>query len=72
MGAAVRSAFHGAVLKIKKTLLGTTPGGSRIDQFTMINGNGLSVSLMTYGGILMSVKTPVNLTIYPFTHIEAG
>jgi aldose 1-epimerase len=45
-------------MRIKKTLLGTTPEGRRIDQFTMINGNGLSVSLMTYGGILTSVKTP--------------
>jgi len=37
---------------------GTTPDGDSVEVFTLKNSNGLEVRAMTYGAILLSIKTP--------------
>jgi aldose 1-epimerase len=37
---------------------GTTPDGAAVDLFTLTNANGIEVRAMTYGGIILSLRTP--------------
>ena len=37
---------------------GTTPDGVGVDRFTLANGRGLVVELLTYGGIVRRVLAP--------------
>jgi aldose 1-epimerase len=49
---------------------GTTADGTAVDLYTLDNGRGLKVRIMTYGGILTAVETPdrggkpANVTLY--------
>src|ERR1700752_18550 len=43
---------------ISKAPFGTTPDGKQVDIYTLRNKNGLEARIMTYGGILVSLKTP--------------
>lgn len=43
---------------ISKTTYGTLPDGRRIEQYTLRNANEMSVSIITYGGIITSIDVP--------------
>ncbi|HEV2330130.1 MAG TPA: aldose epimerase family protein [Verrucomicrobiae bacterium] len=43
---------------ITKAPFGTTPDGQPVEIYTLRNGNGLEARIMTYGGIVVSLKTP--------------
>ena len=43
---------------MQKEHYGTTPEGEAVEQFTLLNGNGLEVRIITYGGRITSLKAP--------------
>ncbi len=43
---------------VKKEAFGTTPDGKAVDLYTLTNPHGIEVRIMTYGGIIVSLKTP--------------
>ncbi len=43
---------------IKKELFGKMPDGRGVDIFTLTNKNGVEVRIMSYGGIIVSIKVP--------------
>jgi aldose 1-epimerase len=43
---------------ISKAPFGKTPDGQSVDIYTLQNRNGLEARIMTYGGIVVSLKTP--------------
>lgn len=45
-------------LIIEKAPFGKGPDGKAVDLFTLSNVNGLKASIMTYGGILVSLEVP--------------
>jgi len=57
-------------LKVQKSTFGQMPDGTKVDQYTLTNVNGLEVKIMTYGATLTSVRAPdrdgrfENVTLY--------
>ncbi|MGH3389578.1 MAG: aldose epimerase family protein, partial [Actinomadura sp.] len=47
-----------ARLSITKDLFGTLEGGTRIWRFTLTNGRGVRVRIITYGGIIQTIEVP--------------
>ena len=45
-------------MSIKKGAFGQTPDGQAVDLVTMTNPNGIEARIMTFGGIIVSMKTP--------------
>ena len=45
-------------LEIRKTAYGTTPEGEAVDQYTLVNGKGMEVAVITFGGIITSWTAP--------------
>jgi aldose 1-epimerase len=43
---------------VSESVFGTTPDGDTISQFTVANSNGVEAKIITYGGIITSLKTP--------------
>ncbi len=43
---------------IKKEAFGTTPDGKAVELYTLTNTHGIEARIMTYGGIIVSLKTP--------------
>jgi aldose 1-epimerase len=43
---------------VKKDAFGTTPDGKAVDLYTLTNAHGIEFRIMTYGGIIVSIKTP--------------
>jgi aldose 1-epimerase len=43
---------------IKQEAFGKTPDGKAVDLYTLTNSKGLETRIMTYGGIVVSLKTP--------------
>jgi aldose 1-epimerase len=43
---------------ITKELFGFTPDGIRVDRFTLTNSRGMQVKIITFGGILQSIRVP--------------
>lgn len=43
---------------IMKKDYGSTPDGELVEQYTLRNGNGMEVEIITYGGRITSLKTP--------------
>ena len=47
-----------AVVTIEKSVYGTTPKGEKIDSYKLKNQKGMEVDIITYGGIISSLKVP--------------
>jgi hypothetical protein len=43
---------------VKKEAFGTTPDGKAVDLYTLTNTHGVEVRVMTYGAVVVSIKTP--------------
>lgn len=43
---------------VRRSDFGTLPGGEKVDLFTLTNANGVEVRAMTYGAIIVSLRTP--------------
>ena len=43
---------------ITKEPFGTTPGGEKVDLYTLTNAKGVEVKVITFGGIIQSIKIP--------------
>ncbi|MFV7233964.1 aldose epimerase family protein [Flavobacterium sp. ZB4R12] len=46
------------MVTIEKSAYGTTPKGEKIDSYTLKNQKGMEVNIITYGGIISSLKVP--------------
>ncbi len=44
--------------RVVKTAFGRTPDGGAVDLFTVRNAAGVEARIMTYGGVLLSLRTP--------------
>ena len=56
-GSGVASSASGAPM-VKKEAFGSTPDGKAVELYTLTNAHGMEVRIMTYGGIIVSLKTP--------------
>ena len=45
-------------MKTEKQAFGKLPDGTPVDLYTLANANGVEMKVMTYGGIVISLKTP--------------
>jgi aldose 1-epimerase len=43
---------------ITKELFGVTPDNQRVDRYTLTNSSGMQVRILTYGGIVQSIRVP--------------
>ena len=48
----------GPTMDVRKELFGRLPDGTAVDIYTLTNKAGLEARIMTYGAILVSLKTP--------------
>ena len=53
----ISAATQGALM-VKKEAFGTMPDGKAVELYTLTNTHGIKIRAMTYGGIVVSVKTP--------------
>jgi aldose 1-epimerase len=44
--------------KIEKEAFGSTPDGVQVDRFTLSNGHGMRIRIITYGGIVQTIEVP--------------
>jgi aldose 1-epimerase len=44
--------------RVDKEAFGTTPDGQHIDRYTLTNGRGMRVRIITYGGIIQTIEVP--------------
>ena len=56
-GALASTTHHKPSSSIKKEPFGSV-GGTAVDIYTLTNSNGMEVKILTYGGIIQSVKVP--------------
>lgn len=52
------------IATIEKTAFGTTPEGESVDKYTLKNQKGMAVEVITYGGIITSLKAPNKNGLY--------
>jgi aldose 1-epimerase len=52
------SAPASGTLTIRKEGFGALPGGKSVDLYTLANGHGMEVRIMTYGGVIVSLSVP--------------
>jgi aldose 1-epimerase len=55
-----RAAHHGGAtgLSIVKEPFGSLPNGTAVDRYTLSNARGMSLSILTYGGIIQQLSVP--------------
>jgi aldose 1-epimerase len=58
VGPAAPSAVGASQPRIEKDAFGTTPDGASVDRYTLTNGRGMRVRILTYGGIVQSIEVP--------------
>lgn len=56
--AKVEVAAEKETVSITKNIFGITPDGEKVERYTLINENGVEVDIITYGGIITSLKAP--------------
>ena len=56
--AAKPKTHHGGGLSISKESFGTLPDSTPVDRYTLRNANGMTVRILTYGGIIQSLSVP--------------
>ncbi|NEW77891.1 MAG: galactose mutarotase [Gelidibacter sp.] len=52
------------ITSIEKSAYGTTPEGESVDKYTLKNQKGMEVDVITYGGIITSLKAPNKNGLY--------
>ncbi len=52
------------IATIEKAAYGTTPEGESVDKYTLKNQKGMEVDVITYGGIITSLKVPNKDNVY--------
>lgn len=52
------------IIAIEKTTYGKTPEGESVDKYTLKNQKGMEVAIITYGGIITSLKAPNKNGLY--------
>ena len=52
------SEAHGRAPRITKALFGTLANGTKVDVYTLTNSHRMEVKILTYGGILQSIRVP--------------
>lgn len=57
-GVAALAAQSVEMLKCTREPFGKLPDGTQIEQFTLTNASGMTVKVITYGGIITSVRVP--------------
>ncbi len=57
LGSGVASNARGAVM-VKKEPFGNTTDGKAVEIYKLANSHGMEVRIMTYGGVIVSLKTP--------------
>lgn len=57
-GSAAPMAAGSAPPKIDRELFGALPDGTRVDRYTLSNGRGMRVRVITYGGIIQTIEVP--------------
>jgi aldose 1-epimerase len=45
-------------IQVTKEPFGSTPDGTDVDRYTLANGHGMRVRILTYGGIVQSIEVP--------------
>jgi aldose 1-epimerase len=45
-------------VSLEKNEFGATPDGGKVDRYTLKNSSGMTVDIITYGGIITSIKVP--------------
>lgn len=45
-------------MPIEKEFFGTTADGIAVERYTLVNASGIRASILTYGGVLQSLRTP--------------
>jgi len=56
--AAKPKSHHSGGLSITKESFGTLPDNTPVDRYTLQNANGMTVKILTYGGIIQSLSVP--------------
>jgi len=52
------TAMANAATTVKRSDFGKMPNGAGVSLYTLTNSHGMEAKIMTYGGILVSLKTP--------------
>lgn len=58
VGLGAASTTTAAQVTIEKSSYGTTADGEAVDEYTLTNANGMEVKIITYGGIITSIRVP--------------
>jgi aldose 1-epimerase len=58
LSAGCKPGGEGAAGSVSREPFGTTPDGEAVELFTMVNGSGVEMRAISYGGIIISLKTP--------------
>lgn len=57
-GASAASAGPHGKARIVSEPFGTTPDGTEVERYTLVNARGMRVRILTYGGIVQSIEVP--------------
>ena len=57
-------------MKIKKKYYGTTSAGEEVTLYILTNSNGVSLEIITYGGIITKLFFPDNILPLSCTYLD--